>query len=62
MENLRKRTPAHAVEAHVEIEHRSHRLARRRGLSAGIGRWRVRLEEGADDKEQDTHAHRGDEQ
>lgn len=60
----RQRAPAHRVEAHVDVEHRGHRLARRWGLEA-CGRRRgrrERLEQRADNEEEDAHAHRGDEQ
>ena len=57
----RKRAPAHAVEAHVEVQHRRHRLARR-GRRRGIRGWRVGLEQSADDEEEDAHAHRRDEE
>ena len=60
---LRERAPAHRVEADVEIQHGRHGLARGRGVCARVARRRgERLEERADDEEQDAHAHAGDEE
>ena len=57
----RQRPPPHAVEAHVDVQHRGHRLARRWGRDRVLRRG-VRLEERADDEEQRAHAHGRDEE
>ena len=64
-----KRTPAHAVEAHVDVEHGSHGLGCIAGLRCrvrvrvGAGDWWwVCLEDGANDEEEDTHAEGGDDE
>lgn len=51
-----KRSPPHRVEAYIDIQHRGHRLGRRR--RSGCGRHnRVRFKDCANDKERDAHAH-----
>ena len=47
----RQRAPAHRVEAHVDVQHRGHRLARRWGLRAHGGWRRERLQQRADNEE-----------
>ncbi len=49
----RQRAPPHAVEAYVDVQHRRHRLARRRWREADghRRRWRVRLQDRGDDEE-----------
>lgn len=61
--NPRQRTPPQRIEADVDIQHRSHSLARR-GRDGGrrVRRGRVDLEEGADDEEQSTHAEGGNDE
>lgn len=59
----RQRSPAQRVEAHIDKQHRGHRLARGRRVRALDERARrERLEERGDDVEEDAHAERGDEQ
>lgn len=53
-------TPSHRVEADIDVQHRSHGLGRRRGIGSSkprvCDRWRVSLEDGADDKEEGSHS------
>ena len=63
MSHSRKGSPAHRIEADVEVQHGGHGLARGRGVRARVARGRgERLEERADDEEQDAHAHARDEE
>lgn len=57
----RKRTPAHRVEASVNVKHRSHSFACGRWLNVVPGRWRVSLQQRTNDEEQDAHADGRDE-
>lgn len=59
--SLRQGSAANGVEAHVEVEHGGHGLACWRRVHGVLGR-REGLEERADDKERDAHAHSGDEE
>lgn len=59
----RERTPAHRVEADVDVEHRGHRLRRGWwGRALDDRGWRERLEERADDEEERAHADSGDQE
>lgn len=60
----RKGTPAHRVEAHVDVKHRSHSFASRwRSGTICQGGWRrVSLEDSSDDEEQSAHSESRDEE
>jgi hypothetical protein len=63
---VRSPTPSQGIEGHIDIQHARHNFAGegrvKRSMIGACGRWRVRLQDGADDKEQRTHTHGGDEE
>lgn len=56
----RQRTPPHRIKAHINIQHGCHRLTGYRRLGWRLLGWRMSFENGADDEEEDAHAHGGD--
>jgi len=60
----RKRSPSHRIEAHVDVQQSGHTLTGRWWLNDRAIRWRLlrrmRLENGSNNKEQCSHAKRGD--